>query len=180
MDMRRLALLLLLVLLPVPAQAHKHKMEASAGLSTGSITGRFSVAGRLWPSPFDGTGAAANQSLFVFVEGAVGGDSGHTLDDWMIGLRFRLADQRSIQPFVHGMVGRRSPPRPDGVDAATVTSTAAAVGGGVDYALNPQKDFGLMWLVRFQGDAVGSWPSSGFDSHLRATVGLALRWEGRH
>lgn len=151
-----------------------------------SGTTRLSWARGMGADPDGSYGSPkVRRALFVVAESAeyvLGRDSGHSLDGWMLGLRYFMRGQSQIEPFVHIMGGRQRPAREAAntaaADDATEWSGAAALGGGVDIELNPAQRSGVVPVMRLGVDLVKSWATSGSDPYWRANVGLSFRFEG--
>ncbi len=168
---------------PVTGDLLKGTARLRAALDTGAE-----------PAKADGGPSPTKRSLFLFAEAAeyiAGMESGHTVDGWMIGLRYSMRGQSAIEPFFHGMGGLQYPSGPNataGDNGATgtprprVRSGAAAVGGGVDIEINPlepgEKPPNIVPVLRLQVDLVESWTTPGFHPYARATFGVSFRYEG--
>jgi hypothetical protein len=205
MDTRRLPFLLL-VLLPALAQADTHNIECFVGASpknrdSGAL--RASCAGRVpdtknlaqvatgVPAAKDDTKDDTKKddtkkykgSMFVVLETAEyfgEKDAGKGLDGWLLGLRYRFRGQGRFEPFVHVLGGYQRPSRRNSTDAEPDWAAAYAAGGGIDVELNSMQVIGVVPALRLQLDVADSGATSGFDPHGRATLGLSLRFEGKH
>jgi hypothetical protein len=129
-------------------------------------------------------------SLFLVAEAAeyiAGVDSGHTVDGWLIGLRYLFRGPGTIEPFLHAMGGVQHPPGPGttaggegpvtGAPPPDDSSNIAAFGGGVDLEINPSSTAFIVPVFRLQVDVVKSW-SPDVDPYVRATFGVSFRFEG--
>ncbi len=158
-------------------------------------TARLRAATDTGPAPAhaDGGRKPTKGSLFLFAEAAeyiAGMDSGHTVDGWLVGLRYLFRGPGTIEPFVHAMGGQQYPPGGGTTTADGVSSTGtppadddpsstAVVGGGVDLEISPSSTAFIVPVLRLQVDLVKSWARN-VDPYVRATFGVSFRFEGHH
>ena len=175
---------------PPPLQSGQQVPHPITDLGNG--TAASSATGNTGATPAKKDGLPElKRSVFLVAEAAeyiAGNDSGKRLDGWMVGPRLVFSGPSTIEPFVHGLVGRQRPARPNPLtaenDAATDAAWIAAVGFGFDfefYPPEPDKEApAVVPVLRVQFDAVKHWNSADSDPYGRVTFGVSFRFEGSH
>ena len=167
---------------PPPPKPTGDLLKGMPGLRASTDPAATPATGHHYRQPTKG-------SLFLFAEAAeyiAGTDSGHTVDGWMVGLRYSFRGQSTIEPFLHVMGGAQyalGSGATGGASASASTSPSdddsnvAAFGGGVDLEINPSSTAFIVPLLRLQVDVVKAW-SPDVDPYVRATFGVSFRFEG--